>query len=221
MPKIIFITGTDTACGKTVASASLSNWYAKQGYTVKYCKPFQTGPQSDWDAPFVHRYGNVQDNPQPTFWSHPHPGAPYECSHYFDAPKVLKDSLNQWVQEHVLRAKEDIVLVEGCGGLKVPLLLHWDILDFIDAFPIFEVVLVSSLKLGTLNHTQLSITELSKIQNTLLGVLFFGEGNVRNMEIVEELTGVKPLGRVFFPNIINMSENAIIRLQAPRSQESL
>lgn len=196
MPRIIFITGIDTNCGKTLTACALSTWFHEQGNTVKYLKPFQTGQPHTWDGETLKKWGNVSHHPHPYFWTHTHPGAPYECIRYFNANPIQFKSLETWLNAEAFNAKEDVVLLEGCGGLLVPLSHEHTFLHFLDRIPSLEVLVVSHLKLGAINHTLHTLKTIHTLSNPFLGVCYFGDGNERNIQMISDLSNTPTFGRV-------------------------
>jgi dethiobiotin synthetase len=189
--------GMDTDCGKTVSCCALSKHFARQNHTVKYLKPFQTGPESDWDGLTIQKWGQVTQPSSPYFWTHFHPGAPYECTTFFQGHHIQWSKLNQWIQTEAFQAQEDIVLIEGCGGIHVPITSSQTLCDLLQTNPSIETLLVSHLKLGTLNHTSQGLQTLQHLPNPFLGVIYFGDGNPRNITMIESLYKAPTLGRVW------------------------
>lgn len=156
MSRIIVITGTDTDIGKTIATAALV--VTLQGReSLVVVKPVQTGvgPGEPGDADEVHRLTGCSAQ---EFTALPDPLAPDTAalvrglhippvSEYADRIRVLADF-------------HEVILVEGAGGLLVRLDTHGGtILDLAEELGA-EVVVVTSARLGTLNHTELTVNAL-------------------------------------------------------------
>jgi dethiobiotin synthetase len=149
---IRFVTGTDTGVGKTVAAAALCQRERKAGRTVLYCKPVQTGLEraEPGDAAFVAAAAGV---PVVECLRFPAPLAPAVAAErvgaVIDVDGLVAD---------VAKAGDgfDRVVVEGAGGLLVPL---WGDLTMADLAGELRagLVVVTRPTLGTLNHTALTL----------------------------------------------------------------
>ena len=152
MSEIYFITGTDTGVGKTAASAALAQRHLKQGRDVAYFKPVQTGVSSgeDADAQFVAKAAGV-----PVFEGlrYAAPLAPAEAALQEEAIVPWDDLV---AQAEELATIHEILLVEGAGGLLVPVDEQHTMADFAAAIAA-PLVVVARPHLGTLNHTALTL----------------------------------------------------------------
>ena len=164
--KVIFITATDTGVGKTVVTLCLGVLLKAQGYDVGIMKPVQCAGR---DARFLKKALGIQDdlkhiNP---FYA-PEPLSPHLA---FRRAKIKFDK--RWVQACLkeLQARHDIILVEGAGGLMVPLTGRYYNADLIADLKA-EVIIVARLGLGTINHTLLTINEIKKRGLPLKGLVF-------------------------------------------------
>jgi dethiobiotin synthetase len=200
MKRVLFIGGIDTNCGKTMTCCALSNYFSEKKMTVKYLKPFQTGPQSEWDGNTLIKFGGAPLKSDPYFWTHPHPGAPYECVKFYKGDPVQWNHLTDWLQNQIQKTEEDLILIEGCGGLNVPITASQTLMELIKTFPHMETLLVSHLKLGTLNHTHQSLNTIRALPNPFQGVIYFGEGNDHNISMIETLYKAPTVGRSWFKN---------------------
>ena len=150
---IRFVTGTDTGVGKTVASAWLAAAGRAAGLTLRYAKPAQTGltagaPGSDAD--FVRTVANVEAFELLRF---PEPLAPAVAAELAGDP-IDAEALVAAVK--ALAVDVDELIVEGAGGLLVPLADGWTMADLVSALGA-ELVIVTRPGLGTLNHTALTL----------------------------------------------------------------
>jgi dethiobiotin synthase len=163
MSRIIFITGTDTGVGKTVITAALLRSLLDRGINAAAFKPVQTGcGQGDDDVQWVRAMAGVdEDRAIRQLYRLALPASPHLAAReegvVFDVERMIAT-----IQE--LSKKHDTLLVEGAGGLLVPLDDRQTILDLIIATSA-EVLLVARNALGTLNHTGLSLREL--LHNTI------------------------------------------------------
>jgi dethiobiotin synthase len=150
---ILFVTGTDTGVGKTVACAWLALRARAAGIDVAYVKPVQTGlavGERGSDADLVARFARV-----PAF----------ELERYTQplAPAVAAElegatiDLDELVASIVSRAAgRDLCIVEGAGGLLVPITGDRTMADLAGALSA-ALVVVARPGLGTLNHTALTL----------------------------------------------------------------
>jgi dethiobiotin synthetase len=156
----VVVTGTDTEVGKTVVTAAIAAAAGGAGLRVAVLKPGQTGDASDVDtvvrlaAPATAR----------TLSSYPDPLAPLAAARVAGLPPL---ELYAAVDEVRAEAgKHDLVLVEGAGGLLVPMGLRpsgepWTMADLAVSLGAPAVVVVRA-GLGTLNHTALTLEALSR-----------------------------------------------------------
>ena len=150
---IRFVTGTDTGVGKTVASAWLAAAARAAGKRVSYVKPAQTGlatSATGSDADFVRAAAGVEAVELLRF---PEPLAPSVAAEIAGTP-IDAEALVASVK--ALDADVDELIVEGAGGLLVPLGDGWTMADLAAALGAALVVVVRP-GLGTLNHTALTL----------------------------------------------------------------
>jgi dethiobiotin synthetase len=156
---ILLVTGTDTGVGKTVVTAALAATATAAGCTVAVLKPAQTGvgagEESDMDT--VARLAGPAL--VKTLAEYPDPLAPAAAARASGRPPLVLDSVLTTVTE--LRAAHDVVLIEGAGGLLVPMGLGWNTADLAQQLG-GPVIVVAHAGLGTLNHTGLTLEALSR-----------------------------------------------------------
>jgi dethiobiotin synthase len=149
---IRFVTGTDTGVGKTVAAAALARAEQHAGRRVAYLKAAQTGvgPDDAGDAGWVAEAAGVRA----VEWVRlPEPLAPAVAAERAGVTLDVDALVAMARDEH---ARVDVLLVEGAGGLLVPLAGEVTMADLaarLDA----EVIVVTRPGLGTLNHTALTL----------------------------------------------------------------
>jgi dethiobiotin synthetase len=154
-----FITGTDTGVGKTVVTAALAAAFAKQGYSVGVMKPIETGVATERrsDAVRLKRAAQVTDSLdliRP--FAFRLPLAP------LDAARSERRSIKLSAIMHAyrkLRSQHDLLLVEGVGGVHVPITPTSDVLDLIVKMKAPALV-VGRAGLGGVNHALLAINAL-------------------------------------------------------------
>lgn len=159
--KSIFITATNTDVGKTYASEKFLRYFAKAGLKVGYFKPCETGVV---DYPLDGtKMLNLVKELNPSFDVNINDVVPYQFK-LPAAPYVAKENtkidLNYLKQKKdFLQNKCDILIIEGAGGLMVPIEKDIFIIDLIQIFESFSFLITPS-KLGCINDTLLSIEAL-------------------------------------------------------------
>ncbi len=174
--KKYFVTGIGTEIGKTVCSSVLV-----QALGADYWKPVQSGDlhftDSDkikaWtDCPCIHPEGFRLNTP-----ASPHYSAEV-------------DGVNISLDDFALPATENTLIVEGAGGLLVPLNDEDTILDLMKSLAI-PCILISSNYLGSINHTLLSIEMLKSQGIEIAAVIFSGKENPVTESIIKKMAGLE------------------------------
>ncbi len=171
---ILFVAGIDTGIGKTVATGLIAAWLQRQGRRVITCKLAQTGCRDVSEDLLVHRtlMGMdllPEDQRRVTCPAiYPFPASPHLAAELAGEP-IDVEQVVQCADQ--LAASYDIVLVEGAGGLMVPLSRNTTTLDVI-AQQEWPVILVTAPRLGSINHTLLSLEALHQRKITLASVIY-------------------------------------------------
>lgn len=177
----LFVTAIGTDSGKTLASAILA-----QNLQADYWKPIQAGTPHDTD-----RVRFLVNNPQSTFWPEAYcfqmPASPHKAA----ANEDITISLDN-IQ---LPDTQNDLVVEGAGGLLVPLNQHDFVID-IAARLHLPIVLVCNLYLGSINHSLLSINELKRRNLPVIGLIFNGEPDAQAENIILKHAGWPCLLRI-------------------------
>ena len=188
----LFVTGTDTDAGKTVAAALLCRAFELEHGGVHYWKPVQTGSDSDSatvarlaDLPThrVHRPG----------WHLAKPASPHEAAE--EAGVTLEPARLSEGLDGLRRNLDAPLVVELAGGLLVPFTSPAPgappvtQLDWLAAERT-PLVLVARSGLGTLNHTMLSLAALQARSLTPRGILLVGEPHPSNARTLRAWTGL-------------------------------
>lgn len=164
----VFISGTDTNIGKTL----ISSWLCLH-LKFEYFKPIQTGALIDSDSQTVSFLSGAKT---------------YQESYLFRepvSPHIAAKLENQEIDfEKISVPQSNNLIIEGSGGLLVPLNKRYFIIDLIEYFSV-PVLLVSHSRLGTINHTLLSIEALRQRRIPLLGIIMIGEENPNNKCSIE------------------------------------
>ena len=170
----LFVTGTDTDCGKTIVSAILC-----EALKAAYWKPVQTG-SANRDANTVEQLVSYSISIFPETYLLKEPASP----HHAAALEGKEVSLSAFV----LPELDNHLVVEGAGGVLVPLNESGDfVIDIAQRFAL-EVVLVIRLRLGCINHTLLSIRELTRRNVPIKGLVFNGQDSFGAISVITELS---------------------------------
>lgn len=194
--KGIFIVGTDTEVGKTYVSCAISSCLKKAGFEFGVLKPFASGSRED--AVLLGRSAGVNTDVNlinPVFLRYPL--AP-SCSARLEGKKVnIKVALGALGR---LKKAYPFVIVEGIGGVMVPLTSRYLLADFIKKTGL-PAVIVARSGLGTINHTLLTHEALRKRGIKVLGVIYnMFRGKKLDEKVsfreIEKITGLKTLGKL-------------------------
>jgi dethiobiotin synthetase len=146
------VTGTDTGVGKTFVTSGLVRYARSKGIDSVGMKPICTGDNSD-----VHRLLEAGGSSEPEHLINPvwyrTPVAPYTAS-------IIEDRLIDLsaIREafEKLAGRHASVLVEGAGGIAVPISAQYDFRDLARDLRL-SVIIISANRLGVLNHTRLTV----------------------------------------------------------------
>lgn len=156
---ILFITGIDTNIGKTFATGMIARALAERGKSVITQKMVQTGCTEVSEDIEMHRQlqGVPFTEEDKAGWTCPYIFT-YPCSPHMAAERDGRSIDLSVVTEATRRLQEkyEYVLLEGAGGLMVPNDLHTLAIDYVKEQG-YPVILVTSGKLGSINHTLLSL----------------------------------------------------------------
>ena len=176
-----FVTAIHTDSGKTLVSAILTEMLE-----ANYWKPIQSGEPKDTDA--VKR---LVSNSKTQY---------FEEAYFLKTPasphaSAIIDGVQIELNQIVLPDSTSDLVIEGAGGVLVPLNdkdMVIDIASQIDC----EVILVSNLYLGSINHTLLTYELLKSRGLKVKGLIFNGESNPESERIIELYTGLNVLLRI-------------------------
>lgn len=172
--KGIFISGTDTGVGKTYVACSLAYLLRSRGINVGVMKPFATGTNiysqkfRSEDTANLAGAANVSDTDDeinPTFF--PIAASPFMASVITKGKVSLKNNLRAFRR---LKEKHDFILVEGIGGIMVPLTSTHLLADFVKLTTL-PVIIVTSSKLGSINHVLLTVAACEKYGLPISGIV--------------------------------------------------
>jgi dethiobiotin synthetase len=199
MPKLnkppLFITGIGTGIGKTFVSAVLT-----EKLKADYWKPVQSGDLDDSDTIKVQ---GLVTNTTSVF----HPEV-YRLTQPFSPHKSAAiDGVTIEPEKFVLPETDNQLIIEGAGGLMVPLNDDFLMIDLIKQLKT-RVILVSQNYLGSINHTLLSVMALKQYKIDIAGIIFNGVTDVDSESYILQYTGVKLLGRL--PKHISINKKVVL-----------
>ena len=171
-PSGVFITGTDTGVGKTVVTAALAHYLTRRGMDVGVMKPVETGVASpisaDSDAVRLKEAAATQND---LALIRPYcfrtPVAPLTAARMERNPIRLATILSACRQLH---AQHQLLLVEGVGGVHVPLTKSADVSELIQQMKL-PVIVVGRVGLGGINHGRLTIESLRQRKIPVLALV--------------------------------------------------
>ncbi len=194
IPSSIFVTGVDTDAGKSVISAILT-----LGLEANYWKPVQAGITPHTDTQWVQEATGLPDNRFfPEAYRLTLPASPHAAA----AAENLTIDPNRISPPHSDRT----LIIEGAGGLMVPLREDYLIVDWLAQWK-FPTVLVIKTYLGCINHSLLSIEALRRRDISLLGIVFNDGGRPESESVIEQYAKAPVLGRV--PQIEDLSPSQL------------
>lgn len=164
--KPLFVTATNTSVGKTYTTVKLIESFAKQGISVGACKPIETGVEYepldakvllDTVKQYNHNFAELQPR-DITAYTFELPAAPF-CADLKQSIKI--ETIKNKIEE--LQKLCDLLIIEGAGGLMVPILQDYHMIDLAKELDLFNL-LVTPSKLGCINTTLLSIEALQKYE---------------------------------------------------------
>ncbi|HOW58786.1 MAG TPA: dethiobiotin synthase [Candidatus Omnitrophota bacterium] len=199
----IFITGTDTDVGKTVVAAGLALVLRDRGLKVGVMKPVATGcygleerliPQ---DAAFLMEAAQNQFAPLTSPSRFRNPLAPSVAAMLEKKEVNIQNILKCYQQ---LQKHYDFLIVEGVGGLMVPLKKDYYVANLIREMGL-PILIVSYAGLGAINHTLLTVDAAVIRGLELRGIIFnrvsvtnYSLAELTNPKVIHDLSGVPILG---------------------------
>jgi len=181
MMKRIFVTGISTDVGKTIAAAIVT-----ESLKADYWKPVQAGDLKNTDS---HKLAELITNEKTRIHE-----SSYELKTPM-SPHAAAEIDNLIIDISQINEPETTnhLVIEGAGGLLVPLNEKDTILDIIKAN--YQVIVVSRHYLGSINHSLLTIDSL-KQKGFNVAIIFSGNEHPSTEDIIIRKTGVKVIGRI-------------------------
>ncbi len=201
--KLNFIVGTGTEIGKTYVTLNLVKEDIRNNKKVMVLKPVETGLEGfgeDLDGSDTKKYANLLNKSTSevnTYFFNkamsPHIAAK------LDNKKIMINKIKDSIDKELKR--NDVLYVEGAGGLLVPYKDNYTYLDLlIDYRKKSEVIVIANNSLGAINHTLLTIDTLKRNDIMIKGIIFNNkDGNSNeiltkdNIETVEKISGIEVL----------------------------
>ena len=185
--RVIAVCGIDTGVGKSVVTGLLAAFLAGQGRKVITQKPVQTGCAGRSEDILVHRrlmgtaWSDFDEQGLTCSYCLPFAGSPHLAAAMagcrIEAAEIDRAS-------EILAARHDYLLIEGAGGLLVPLSEELLQLDYFQKCG-YPLLLVTTPRLGSINHTLLSLEVVKKRRVRLLGLVYNLHGE-NPVEIVRD-----------------------------------
>lgn len=194
MSNIYFITGIGTGIGKTIVSAILT-----EKLNADYWKPIQSGDLDISDSLFIkHLISNTKTVIHPERYRLSQPLSPHLSARL--------DGLEITTATTQLPETNNNLIIEGAGGLMVPLNDKELILDLIKTFEA-KVIVVSQNYLGSINHTLLTLEVLKTNQIDVAGLIFNGSPNKETENYIANYSNVNIIGKV--PSITTIDKESV------------
>jgi dethiobiotin synthase len=185
----VFISGTGTDVGKTFISSLLMAGAHARHLPLRYFKPVQTGADSDTDTVLAHS-GCDASSVIPPLISLSLPAAPYRAAlaqgEAIDIPGLL---------ENLKALPNGSYIIEGAGGLMVPITENFMMRDLVKAVRL-PLVIVASTQLGTINHTLLTIESAQKAEIPIAGVILSGTHDPGLAECIRRCSGITIIAEI-------------------------
>ncbi|MCZ4223083.1 dethiobiotin synthase [Pedobacter rhodius] len=189
-----FVAGIGTGIGKTLVSAVLT-----EKLQANYWKPIQSGDLDFSDSLTVKNLiTNNKTFIYPESYRLTNPLSPH-----FSAKL---DNIKIELSKIKVPETENDLIIEGAGGLMVPLNEKELLIDLIKALDV-EVILVSQNYLGSINHTLMSINLLNQYNIKIKGIIFNGKGNLETQRYILQYTNINYLG--YIPQFENVNKENI------------
>ncbi len=203
MPRTYFISGTDTNVGKTIVSAVLAT-----KIEAHYFKPIQCGlnEMNLKDSDVVKSLSDKVKILDELYFLKK-PLSPLVAAKH-EKKKINVNKILNFVKN--LKIKN--LVIEGAGGLNVPINLNYLMSDLCQKLNT-PLILVSRTKLGTINHTLMSLEVIKKKKINLFGIIFYGKQELETLETIKFFgkkilkKNIKILGRL--PVAKELSKNTI------------
>ncbi|MBF4517177.1 dethiobiotin synthase [Flavobacterium sp. ANB] len=178
----IFVTGISTDVGKTIASSIIV-----ESLEADYWKPIQAGDLDNSDS---HKIKSKISNNKSKIFENSYklntPASPHLAAEIDGVTIDLKQIKEPKTENHLV--------IEGAGGIFVPLNDNDSIIDLIQ--PDYKIIVVSRHYLGSINHTLLTIEAIRNRGLEVGGIIFSGSENKSTEALILNKTNIKCIGRI-------------------------
>ncbi|NPC91804.1 ATP-dependent dethiobiotin synthetase BioD [Bacillus sp. WMMC1349] len=198
--KGIFITGTDTGVGKTIISCGIAALLKEKNIDVGVFKPFLSGisrNNSQSDTALLKQMSHTcLTDEEITPFEYKEPLAPYVAAKQEGKMVSINEVINHW---NKIKQQHDFFIVEGAGGIAVPLGEHYLVAHLIKALQL-PVLIVARPDLGTINHTFLTVQYAKQLGLQIAGIVINGRSDRPNLDektnpnMIEKLCDVPIVG---------------------------
>ncbi len=179
----LFVTGIGTGIGKTLVSAILI-----EKLKADYWKPVQSGDLDNSDSLSIKNLiSNTESVIHPETYRLTQPFSPHKSA--------AIDGIMIDPGKFALPETNNTLIIEGAGGLMVPLNNQFLMIDLIKQLNA-EVILISQNYLGSINHTLLSVYALKQYGIPVKGIIFNGVKDSYSTDFILEYSGVESLGHL-------------------------
>lgn len=190
--KQYFVTGIGTDIGKTVVSAVLC-----RRLNAAYYKPIQAGNLENLESDFIKNLV-----PGITIFE-----TKYKLNNPLSPHLAAKlDNVRIDIENITLPNFKESLIVEGAGGILVPLNDEYTILDLIKKLKLPVIVIVKHY-IGSINHSLLTCEVLKQSGVEIAGIIFNGESNEESEKIILKRTQIPCIGRI--PELEKLNQEAI------------
>ncbi|HLR69517.1 dethiobiotin synthase [Virgibacillus alimentarius] len=179
--KGFFITGTDTDVGKTLISSGLAAIFKEKNMDIGVYKPLLSGasryhPNSDTSL-LKEMAQTKLSNASITPFQFKEPLAPYVAAKLEGRSIYLEDVVAHWKK---IQKKHDYFIVEGAGGISVPLGEDFLVSHLIQELQL-PIIIVARSDLGTFNHTFLTVQYAKEMKLNIAGIIINGIDDPPNL----------------------------------------
>ena len=182
--KSLFVTGIGTSVGKTITACVLA-----EALRADYWKPVQCGDLGNSDTDIIRKLiSNTKTVFHKETFAFKTPASPHLAASLEGVDICLND--------FELPKSKNIIIIEGAGGLMVPLNNKGDMMIDLIKHLGSDVIIVSQNYLGSINHTLLTYNALKIANVKIAGIVFNGDENIETESFILKYTGLPNIGNV-------------------------
>jgi len=206
MQNRLFITATDTDAGKTYVTTALTRALREANRDMIALKPVACGNDGKQLNPDVAALLNIQGLSDEAsaginLYSFNAPLAPSQAAAKEDR-RIDPQRLTDWCMERSM--EHDICLLEGVGGLMVPLVKGFLVLDWLAQMPDFDVVLVVRVRLGGINQALLTLDKLNQIGRSPVRIIINDADNAGEAMLASHFEAIGQFSSLAAPGILEI-----------------